>query len=180
MNVNRRTWHLPILLLGCTILTACSGTPAGVEPVRDYDLSKYLGTWYEVARLDHRFERGMEQVTATYSLLEDGSVRVLNRGFIAEKGMWKDAEGKARLAGDADTGHLEVSFFGPFYSSYVVFELDEVYQYAFVSGPSHSYLWFLSRTPQVSPELKAHFQQRTAELGFDLDELIWVAQTETP
>ena len=121
-------------------------------------LQRYLGKWYEVARLDHSFERGMNQVTADYSMREDGGVKVLNQGYLVEDDEWKSAEGKAYFVESEDTGYLKVSFFGPFYGSYVVFELDKQdYQYAFISGPNHDYLWFLSRTPEVSEELKQDF-----------------------
>lgn len=165
-----------LALLAALCLPGCTGLPAGVEPVKDFELERYLGRWYEIARLDHPFERGLEQVTADYSLAADGSVNVLNRGLDPEAG-WQSAEGRARFAGEAEIGHLEVSFFGPFYASYVVFELDsQGYQYAFVCGYDRSYLWLLSRTPVVSRELKDHFVQRVAELGFAADELIFVDQ----
>ena len=164
-------------LLLLALLTGCTGVPEGVVPVSNFELDKYLGKWYEIARLDHSFERGLEQVTAEYSLQSDGSVRVVNKGYSPKDGKWRQAEGKARFVGEPDIGHLKVSFFGPFYSSYVVFELDTAnYQYAFVSGNSKSYLWLLSRTPTVSDELLAHFRTRAAELGFPVDELITVVQ----
>lgn len=167
---------LPICLTSL-LLAGCLGAPKGVEPVRDFQLQRYLGTWHEVARLDHSFERGLSRVTANYSLREDGGLRVLNRGFSAESGEWEEAEGKAYFVEDEGTGYLKVSFFGPFYGSYVVFELDQDdYQYAFVSGPRLSYLWLLSRSPRVSEELKERFMARAGELGFDVNDLIWVDQ----
>jgi len=141
-----------------------------------FELSKYLGTWYEIARLDHSFERGLSNVTAEYSLRKDGGVRVINRGYSAEEGKWEQAEGKAYFVEDSDTGHLKVSFFGPFYGAYVVFNLDEDYQQSFVSGPDRSYLWFLSRTPTVSEADKQRFIQAARAKGFDTDELIFVEQ----
>ncbi|QTH63914.1 lipocalin family protein [Psychrosphaera ytuae] len=157
------------------LLTACTGVPDKVTPVNNFDLNRYLGTWYEVARLDHSFERGLSQITATYSLKDDGGVRVLNKGYDVEEKEWREAEGKAYFVDASDVGHLKVSFFGPFYGSYVVFELDqEEYQYAFVSGPDTSYLWFLSRTPEVSPELMNKFKTLAKEKGFDTSKLIFV------
>ena len=158
------------------LLVGCTGMPDSVTPVNEFNLTRYLGTWYEIARLDHSFERGLEQVTAEYSMREDGGVRVKNRGFSTEKNEWTDAEGKAYFVGDSDKGYLKVSFFGPFYGSYIVFELDEDYQYAFVSGPDTSYLWFLSRTPTVDEGLMARFVAEAKERGFDTDELIFVEQ----
>lgn len=164
--------------MGCVLcllsLTGCVGLPDGVTPVSGFELSRYLGTWYEVARLDHRFERGLSQVTAQYSLREDGGVRVINRGYDVAAGSWQQAEGRAYFVQSPDTAYLKVSFFGPFYGSYVVFELDaEHYDYAFVSGPNHDYLWLLARSPQVSDTVRARFVARARELGFATEDLIW-------
>ena len=160
-------------------LTACVSLPDGIKPVSQFDLERYLGKWYEVARLDHSFERGLEQVSAEYSLRDDGGVVVRNRGYSTSKSQWKEALGKAYFVEGADTGYLKVSFFGPFYGAYIVYQLDQQdYQYSFVSGPDRSYLWFLSRTPQVSEELKQQFVKSATELGFDSSELIWVKQPQ--
>ncbi len=168
---------LKTLLIGAFgLLSACTGIPEGVEPINDFELNRYLGKWYEIARLDHSFERGLSRVTADYTLRDDGGVRVLNRGFAAEKSEWQEAEGKAYFIGAPNVGHLKVSFFGPFYGSYIIFELDESYRYAMVAGPSKSYLWLLSRTPTVSKAVKARFIKRAGELGFDTDALIFVDQ----
>ena len=167
----RAVWVLLVVLL-----TGCTSAPKGIEPVQEFELSKYLGTWHEIARLDHSFERGLSNVTAEYSLREDGGVRVINRGYSAEEGVWEQAEGKAYFVEDSDTGHLKASFFGPFYGAYVVFNLDEDYQQSFVSGPDRSYLWFLSRTPTVSEADKQRFIQAARAKGFDTDELIFVEQ----
>lgn len=159
------------------LLTGCLGMPQGVEPVDDFVLERYLGKWYEIARLDHSFERGLQQVTAEYSLRDDGGVRVLNRGYSGKSGKWDEAEGKAFFVESENQGYLKVSFFGPFYGSYVIFELErEGYEYAFISGPNTSYLWLLSRTPEVSEEVLNHFRERAEALGFDLSELLLVEQ----
>lgn len=150
--------------------------PKTVQPVNNFELDRYLGTWYEIARLDHSFERGLTRIQAEYSLRDDGGVRVLNKGYSVEKQAWQEAEGKAYFVESPDQGYLKVSFFGPFYGSYVVFGLDqENYQYAFVSGPDTSYLWLLARTPQVAPEVLDAFKQAARERGFDTEELIYVA-----
>lgn len=160
----------------CGVLTACTGVPEGISPVEDFDVQRYLGTWYEIARLDHSFERGLTEVTAQYKLRDDGTVTVINSGR-NENGEWQDIEGKARFVGEPTTGHLKVSFFGPFYGSYIIFELDEAdYEYAFVSGYNRDYLWLLARSPQVSDDLKQRFLERVSELGFDTGELIFVDQ----
>jgi apolipoprotein D and lipocalin family protein len=166
-----------VVVMLCLLVSACLGMPQGVTPVSDFELSRYLGKWYEIARLDHSFERGLEQVTAEYSLREDGGVNVNNRGFSTEDNEWSEADGKAYFVNDAAQGYLKVSFFGPFYGSYIVFELErENYQYAFVSGPDLSYLWLLSRTPSVSAEVIADFIEKSRALGFDTEELIMVKQ----
>ena len=168
-----KTLYIIILSL---LLSACAGLPEDIEPISDFELDRYTGKWYEIARLDHRFERGLEQVTATYSIKEDGTVRVANRGFSTKNKEWKDAVGKARFAGNSNIGHLEVSFFGPFYGSYVIFELDkENYQYAFVTGSKNT-LWLLSRTPHVSTDLKDQFVNTIQEFGYNTEELIFVTQ----
>ncbi|GGD02166.1 lipocalin family protein [Halopseudomonas salina] len=162
---------LAILLGGCVKL------PENVKPVSDFEADRYLGTWYEIARLDHSFEKGLSQVTAQYSLRDDGGIRVINRGYSKEKDEWQEAEGKAYFVEDENTGYLKVSFFGPFYGAYGIFELDkEDYSYSWVSGPDTGYLWLLARSPEVSEELKQRFVERTDELGFNTDELIWVEQ----
>lgn len=157
----------------------CLGIPNGVAPVNNFELDAYLGTWHEVARLDHRFERNLQQVTATYALRDDGGVSVLNRGWNSRSEQWEQAQGRAYFVGDSSVGHLKVSFFGPFYGSYVVFEKDaRSAEYAFVSGPNHSYLWLLSRTPQVSVVTAARFQSEAKRLGFPVNELIWLNQPQ--
>ena len=166
---------LALVLLSLT-LTACLGMPDTVSPVRGFELDRYLGKWYEIARLDHSFERGLVNVSAEYSRRDDGGVAVVNRGYSADDGEWQTAEGKAYFVGDADEGYLKVSFFGPFYGSYVVFELDrEAYQYAFVAGPNRDYLWLLARTPTVEPALIERFRREAKKRGFDTDALILVA-----
>ncbi|MCB1690328.1 MAG: lipocalin family protein [Halioglobus sp.] len=166
-----------LVLLTAIILSGCLGFPESVTPVQGFDSNRYLGKWYEIARLDHSFEKGLDRVTAEYSLREDGGLRVVNRGFLTEENRWKESEGRAYFVNNSDEGYLKVSFFRPFYSSYVVFELDEEgYQYAFVSGPNTSYLWLLSRTPTVDPRLIEKFVARVSSLGFDASELIFPKQ----
>lgn len=163
------------LLLFALFISACTGMPDKVTPVTEFELNKYLGKWYEIARLDHSFERGMDNVTAEYALREDGGVSVVNRGFLKDKNKWKKAEGKAYFVREQNEGYLKVSFFGPFYGSYVIFGLDKkAYQYAFVSGPDHSYLWLLSRTPKIDPEIIDRFINEATKLGFNTKELIFV------
>ena len=163
-------------LAAALLVGACTSVPEGIEPVEPFALDRYLGTWYEIARLDHRFERGLARVSATYSLDEDGTVRVVNRGHDVEEGEWRESVGRARFVDGADEGHLEVSFFGPFYGSYVVFGLDDGYTRSFVTGPDRDYLWFLSRDPEVPEAEYEGFVDRARALGFDVEELIRVRQ----
>jgi len=164
-----------LLIAWMLFLTACVGIPDNVKPVDGFILEKYLGKWYEIARLDHSFERGLSRVTANYSLREDGGVRVLNRGYSEKEGRWKEAEGKAYFVQRTDQGHLKVSFFGPFYGSYVVFELDhENYRYALVSGPDKSYFWILARSPEMKKNLRDTLIAKAAARGFDTSKLIFV------
>ncbi len=163
------------LLAAVSLLTGCLGMPEGVAPVSGFELEKYQGKWFEIARLDHSFERGMEQVSAEYTIQKNGTVAVLNRGYLPEKNEWKEAKGKAKFVDDPDQGYLKVSFFGPFYASYVVFGLDKInYDYAFVAGPDTSYLWLMSRKSSLAPDVIDEFMRRAEAHGFNTDELIWV------
>ena len=156
-------------------LFGCVGIPEKVKPVDNFKLDRYLGKWYEIARLDHSFERGLTQVTAEYSMMDGGGVRVLNRGYSEKEKTWKQAEGKAYFVEGTDKGYLKVSFFGPFYGSYIVLELDhEHYRYAMVCGPDNSYLWILARDPEIENELKDTLMTKAATLGFDVSKLIFV------
>ena len=166
----RRVW----LVFGCT------SVPEGVKPVQGFEADRYLGTWYEIARFDHSFERGLSQITANYSMRDDGGIRVLNRGYNAEEGEWNEAEGKAYFVEDEQTGHLKVSFFGPFYASYVVAELDkENYRYSLVTGPDKTYLWILARTPELPQEVLDSLLGKAKALGFDTSKLIWVEHKDS-
>ena len=163
------------LSIAIIILCGCLGMPKAVQPVNEFELDRYLGKWFEIARLDHSFEKGLTNVTAEYRMREDGGVSVVNSGFSAKENKWREAEGKAYFVNSESEGHLKVSFFGPFYGSYIIFELDkEDYQYSFISGPNKSYLWLLSRTPNVKAELLKRFMSKATKLGFDTQKLILV------
>ena len=167
----------PCLLLLSLCLLACTGTetPQGLHPVTHFKPDQYLGTWYEIARLDHSFERGLQQVTATYSKREDGRLKVINRGYDSNSKSWKEAEGKAYFVTGPDVGKLKVSFFGPFYGAYNILVLDQVnYNFSLVAGPNRDYLWILSRTPELSYPVKAELIARAQHLGFDTSKLIFV------
>ncbi len=170
-----RTVLAPLALVA---LAACTGVPSGVEPVRSFELSRYLGTWYEIARLDHSFERGLEDVSATYSLQDDGSILVRNRGFDPVEGAWREAIGRALPVGDPTVGSLKVSFFGPFYGGYHVIGLGEAdYDVALVSGPTRDFLWILARTRTLRAEAREAWVGLARDAGYDVDALIWVPQT---
>jgi len=176
MNVSKSRSALSLFVLA--LLSGCATAPDGVEPVTGFELDRYLGTWHEIARLDHRFERGLSRVTAEYSLREDGGVKVVNRGYKATENSWEEAVGKAFFTGDSDVGQLKVSFFGPFYGGYNIVALDkENYQYSLVVGPSYKYLWILSRTPQLEPAVLGELIAKANELGFPTDDLIYVDQS---
>lgn len=160
-------------LLTALLLTACTGIADGIRPVTGFQLDRYLGTWYEIARLDHSFERGLERVSATYSRRDDGGVKVLNRGLQSD-GSWREAEGKAYFVDKPDEARLKVSFFGPFYGSYNVLATD--YELSLVSSYNLQYLWILSRTPHPPKEKVEALVERARGLGFATDRLIWVSQ----
>lgn len=166
-----------LLSLLVVLLAGCVTQPEGVTPVAHFDSARYLGKWYEIARMDHSFERGLSKVSAEYSLREDGGLKVVNRGYKAADAQWKEAVGKAYFVGQPDVGFLKVSFFGPFYGAYIVFDLDQQdYAYSLVSGPNKSYLWLLSRTPTLDQAVRQRLVAKARALGFDTDRLIYVQQ----
>ncbi|QMV15546.1 lipocalin family protein [Vibrio spartinae] len=165
-----------LLMLVTLTLTGCLGMPETVQPVSNFDVQHYLGKWYEIARLDHSFEEGLTHVTADYTPRDDGGIAVLNRGFSAADNQWEEAQGKAYFVNSDSEGYLKVSFFGPFYGSYVIFALDDDYRYAFISGPDTDYLWLLSRTPTVDQQVIEQFIHMAKARGFDTDRLIFVDQ----
>ena len=159
-------------------LAACStAPPEGLRPVTSFDLNRYLGQWYEIARLDHSFERGMSDVSATYQLQEDGSVKVINRGYDTQRQAWKEAIGRALFVGESSTASLKVSFFGPFYGGYHVIALDQQnYRWSLVAGPDRDYLWILARDKTLPTEVREQLLSQARALGFATDKLIWVGQ----
>jgi len=158
-----------------TVLGCAGKPPEGVDVVTGFELDRYLGTWYEIARLDHSFERGLSEVTAEYALRADGSVNVLNRGYDAARGQWRKTEGRAIFAGDSSVGSLLVSFFGPFYGGYHIIALDkEDYTWAMVAGPTRNFLWLLARSPELEEEVFEELVAQARELDFPVEELIVV------
>jgi apolipoprotein D and lipocalin family protein len=173
-----RVWLAALTL---ALLAGCfTNPPDGVRVVSPFDLQRYLGTWVEVARLDHRFERGLVDVSATYRLNADGTVAVINRGYDPEQGEWKQAEGVARFTGDPQTASLKVSFFGPFYGGYHVIALDPDYRWAMVIGPTTGYLWILARETALDPAVRERLVAQARAVGVATDELIWVEHGRAP
>lgn len=170
-------WKMLAAGAGALLSVACTTTPPkGVTPVEGFNAELYLGSWYEIARLDHRFERGLDHVTATYSKRDDGGLKVINRGFNVKKQRWQESIGKAYFTGSPSRAALKVSFFGPFYGGYNVIALDNDYQHALVCGPNRNYLWILSRSPQIDNSVKEALTKKARENGFDISKLIWVKQ----
>jgi len=155
-------------------MVSCVSLPDEVKPVKNFKLNQYLGKWYEIARLDHRFERGLNRVTAEYSLREKGGMTIKNRGYMVMHQEWRESEAKASFVGESNVGHLKVSYLPLTYQSYGIFELDEDYQYAFVCGDDTNYLWLLARTPQVDEYIIDEFVEKVQALGFDTSKLIYV------
>ncbi len=175
-----RSYSSATLMLVLLLLAGCARIPDGVEPVTGFDLRRYLGHWYEIARLDHSFERGLSNVTATYGLRTDGGIEVVNRGYDEEKGRWREARGRAYPVGDPSVGRLKVSFFGPFYGGYNILALDqENYRYALVCGPSRDYLWVLARRRTLSTATLHSLIAEARRLGFDTEQLIYPVHDRT-
>ncbi|WP_318474749.1 lipocalin family protein [Photobacterium leiognathi] len=169
--------RLIFLTVLMTVLNGCTtGKPETITPVSSFELNKYLGTWYEIARLDHSFERNLDKVSATYSMNADGSVKVINKGFNTQKQQWKEAVGKAKFVKTQDVGYLKVSFFGPFYGSYIIFYLEPDYSTALISSYNYEYLWLLSRQKQLTNEQLQKYLTIAQQAGFDTSTLIFPTQ----
>lgn len=166
------TIFLSLFLSGCAL-----GPPPGVVPISGFELQRYLGHWYEIARLDHSFERGMTDVSAHYRLCEDNSVEVINRGYETAKARWREAVGTARLIGEPTRGSLKVSFFGPFYGGYHIAALDPDYRWSLVVGPDTGYAWILARDKILPAGIREQLVQQAAAAGIDTNALIWVEHT---
>jgi lipocalin len=160
------------MALAAMFFSACDATEIDNSTVKAVDLNRYLGSWYEIAKYDHVFERGLDYAMANYTLREDGKIDVLNTGI--KDGRAKDAKGIAKTTNIP--GLLKVSFFGPFYSDYRIMMLDTNYQYVLVGGSNDKYLWILSRTPQLDEATRALILAEADKRGYDTSKLIWVKQ----
>jgi apolipoprotein D and lipocalin family protein len=157
-----------------TLFSACSTIPKGVTAVKPFEKEKYLGKWYEIARFDFKYEKGLNNTTAEYSLNSIGTIKVVNRGFDYEKKLWKEAVGKAKFVDGDQIAMLKVSFFGPFYAGYNVIAIDADYKYALVAGASFKYLWILSREKTIPEDIKTSYLGKAEKLGFPVSNLLWI------
>ena len=165
---------LTLLSASLLVMNSCNSLPKGLRTIQDFDKDKYLGNWYEIARLDFVFEKNLNNTTAEYSLNEDGSIKVVNRGYNYIKNKYVSSTGKVKFAGNSNEGKLKVSFFGPFYSGYNIIALDSDYKYALVAGESLKYLWLLSREKTMPNDIKEAYLKTAKDLGYNTSKLIWV------
>ena len=174
-NIQKIGIPVSVGILGLLIFNHYSvRLPKGAVAVTHFDAEKYLGKWYEIARFDYKFEKGMDNVTATYSQNSDGSIRVNNKGYNYLKKVWEESIGEAKFVKDKTEGRLKVSFFKPIWAGYNVIDIDENYQYALVAGNSLKYLWILSRTTEIPESIRLRFLEKAKKIGYNTDELIWV------
>ena len=162
---------IAIIMIG---FSSCASIPEGAVAVTPFDKAKYLGKWYEIARLDFKYERNMNNTTAEYSLNDNGTIKVDNRGYNYKKGKWQQAIGKAKFVGDENLAMLKVSFFGPFYSGYNVIAIDKNYKYALIAGASLKYLWILSRETSIPNDIKESYLKISQGIGYNTDNLLWI------
>ncbi|SEO93043.1 apolipoprotein D and lipocalin family protein [Flavobacterium sp. CF108] len=175
--------YIAPVLLGAGIafvLYSCGSTiPKKAVAVINFDKAKYLGKWFEIARLDYKWERNLDNVTAEYSLNDNGTIRVDNKGYDVKKDRWEQSIGKARFVKKDNVGMLKVSFFGPFYSGYNIIAVDSDYKYALVAGESLKYMWILSRETTMPESIKADFLIKAQEIGYNISDLVWVKHDKT-
>jgi apolipoprotein D and lipocalin family protein len=163
---------ISIIALG---FIGCSQKHAELPTVDQVDITKYQGKWYEIARFDHFFERGCKNVTATYTLKEDKTLKVTNRCVDIKSDEEDIATGVAYAVDDTNS-KLKVSFFRPFYGDYYIIDLASDYSYAVVGSPSRELLWILSRTKKIDQQRKNNIIQKVQKLGFDPSQFIWTIQ----
>lgn len=173
MKTRKLIYSLTILYIMIGFCS-CSSIPKGVVAVKPFDKEKYLGKWYEIARIDFKYERDLNNTTAEYSINANGTIKVDNKGYDTIKGKWEQAIGKAKFVGKDDIAMLKVSFFGPFYSGYNVIAIDPEYRYALVAGKNHKYLWILSREPGIPDEIKNTYIKIAEGFGYNPSDLIWI------
>lgn len=158
------------------VLSACRSIPEHAVAVKPFDQQKYLGKWYEIARLDYKYERHLDHVTAEYGIKPNGMISVTNKGYNVKKEKWEESIGKAKPVSDPQEGRLKVSFFGPFYAAYNVIAIEENYKYALVAGKNKRYLWLLSRETIMPEDVKTKFLKQAQAIGYNTQQLVWVKQ----
>lgn len=165
-----------LFLFSLLALAGCADEPLTVDntTVKQLDLKRFMGRWYEIARYDHKFERGMTNVTATYTLLDNGKIEVLNEGM--KDGKHKTANGKGKLPDASEPGKLKVAFFLWFYADYYVLDIVPDYSYALIGSSSDKYLWIMSRTPSLPKPVLDSLIDNLRRRGYDTSKLIWVKQ----
>lgn len=174
MNSKKILIPLSLGLIGLFVFNSCKAKiPAGAEPVRNFDKERYLGKWYEIARLDFTWEKNLNNVTAEYGTKDNGNISVLNRGYDYKKDKWKESEGEAKPVGDATVGSLKVAFFKPFWAGYNVIDLED-YRCALVIGDSLDNMWILSREKTIPDDIKQRFLAKAKSIGYQTEDLIWV------
>ncbi|QOW10497.1 lipocalin [Kaistella flava (ex Peng et al. 2021)] len=174
---NLKKIAIPVALgiLGIAFLNSCSvGVPKGANAVQNFNAKKYLGKWYEIARFDYRFEKNMNNVTATYSMKDNGNIKVDNRGYDYVKNKWKESVGEAKFVKNENIAQLKVSFFKPIWAGYNVIDIDEDYKYALVVGSNLDYLWILSREKTIPDSYRQRFIDKAKKLGYKTENLVWV------
>ena len=164
-----------LFVLGLFLLVGCSSKNPQLDTVKRIDLKKYLGTWYEIARYEHSFEKDCKNVTATYSLKENNEIKVINKCTNSINNKTKEAIGSAYSTDETNT-KLKVSFFWPFYGDYWILDIDNDYTYALIGEPSRKYFWILSREKQLSSNLKKEILNKLPNYGYDTKSLIWTIQ----
>lgn len=163
-----------VCVFGLFLFVSFTKIPEKAKAVENFQLERYLGKWYEIARLDFKHERDLNNTTAEYSMYDNGCVRVVNRGYNYKKNEWKEAKGKAKFRGEENIGELKVSFFGPFYSGYNVIALDSDYRYALVAGKNLDYLWILSREKTIPESVRKQYLKEAERIGYNTADLVWV------
>lgn len=174
-NLKKIAIPIALGLIGVSLLNSCSvGVPKGATAVQNFNSKKYLGKWYEIARFDYRFEKNMNNVTATYSMKDNGNIKVDNKGYDYVKNKWKESIGEAKFVDNDNVAMLKVSFFKPIWAGYNVIDIDEDYKYALVVGSNLDYLWILSREKTIPDSYRQRFIDKAKKLGYKTENLIWV------
>jgi len=176
MMKNKNFTLIIFTIAAVVIVNACASIPKKAIPLTNFEVNRYLGTWYEIARFDFRFEKDLDNTTAQYSIADHGNVKVINSGYNYKTKEWKSAKGIAKFRGDKNIAALKVSFFGPFYAGYNVLAIDNNYQYALVAGKNLEYLWILSRKKNLPDDVKTNYLKIARDIGYDTSRLIWVKQ----